>query len=107
HDTHPIRADTLNESELLGEVVPVPVPAVGVVRGRLRRLSLDPAHPAVALVGERVDAADAGPEYVPGAEGEGLAVGRRLHLAVDDVVALLERMVVRESSAAGLVVDHE
>ena len=54
-----------------------------------------------------MDAADARPEHVAGAQEDRLAVGERLDLALEDVVRLLERMVVRLRDAAGLVLHHE
>ena len=94
-------------AQLLGEVLPVAVEAVRVAVGRPGRGRLEPEHgPALHLV-EGVDAADAGPEDVAGPKRVALAVGDDVDLALEHVVRLLERMVVRVRDRAGLVADHE
>src|SRR3954462_1199591 len=93
-------------AQALGEVVPVAVEAVGVVRRQLGRLRLEEAHAPAARVPEAVDAPDAGPEDVARVQREALAVSLRVDLAGDDRVALLERVVVELGRAAGLVLDH-
>ena len=60
-----------------------------------------------ADVGERVDAADAGPHDVAGRDQVALAVERRLHFSAENVVRLLERVVVQADADAGLVLDEE
>ena len=77
------------------EVGPVAGEAVRVARRGLGRLRLQPPDPALADVAELVDASDAGPGHVAGAEAVGLAVEDALDLALEDQVGLLERMVVR------------
>ena len=65
----------LASCQLLRQVFPVALEAVGVAVGRPRRRGLEPLHrPAFRLV-ERVDAADGGPEDVSGTER---VAGRRL-----------------------------
>src|SRR5438477_10387105 len=57
------------------EVLPVALEPVRMAVGRAGRGRLQPEHrPALHLV-ERVDAPDAGPEHVAGAEGVALVVG--------------------------------
>ena len=54
-----------------------------------------------------MDASRRGPEDVSRAERVAIAVGDDVDLAVEHVVRLLERMVVRVGARSRLVVDHE
>src|ERR1700730_15023113 len=63
--------------------------------GGQRRLRLNPADWLRAVVGKTVDAADACPNHVAGAEIVAPAVGDRVNTSAHDKVRLFEGMIVR------------
>src|SRR5262245_10984360 len=74
---------------------------------RLRREGFEPYHGSIADVRERVYAAHTGPQHVAGLRRVLLAVHRRLDLAAEKEIALLEGMVVKSDADAGLVLDEQ
>src|SRR5262245_175765 len=81
--------------QLLCASLPFGHEAKHVLLRRLRRERLQPRHRLVADVGESVHTADARPEDVARLAYIGLAVHRTFHLAAEDEVRLLERVVVQ------------
>ena len=98
---------SLGRRQALGEIVPVALEPVRVARRRPRRRRLEPADPASLRLVERMHAARCRPEEIAHPERMTVAVGDDVDLALEHVVGLLERMVMRVRDSSRLVVDHE
>ena len=93
--------------ELGPELLPVSRPAVRVSPRRLRRLRLQPPHPAGTRIKEAVQHPYPAKQYVAGPETGFFAFDFAFDLALEEKIRLFEGMVVHLSSAAWLVVDGE
>src|SRR3954469_12117877 len=89
------------------QVVPVSCVPIRVAARRLRRLRLEPAQRTAPHVAEAVHASDACPRDIARPDRVLDAVEGRHRLALEEVVRLLERVVVRARDAVGVVLHHE
>ena len=84
-----------------GEVLSFAAEAIGVLRGQLRCLVLNPAHVAVTAILEAVVGADARPEHVTRVQDELVAVDECVYLALDEDLGLFVRWSWGWSIAGG------